>query len=127
MKKINKKNIEKLNNLYTNKEDKILQYLYLECFNKKETNINKIYNITTGIIVLISLVVSTFLSEVVIRLLWNYFVGLRMKGWLDFYVAPMLYPSILGLGLLAYLVVYLIESIKISKINLADALKEECN
>ena len=103
------------------------QISMLKIIGYKTSDINKIYNITTGIIVLISLVVSTFLSEVVIRLLWNYFVGLRMKGWLDFYVAPMLYPSILGLGLLAYLVVYLIESIKISKINLADALKEECN
>ena len=75
--------------------------------------------------VIISLIISTFLSQFVINGLWNYFVGLKMKGWLDFYIAPHLYPTILGLGLLSYLVVYLIESRKISKINLAEALKDD--
>ncbi len=47
-----------------------------------------------------------------------------MSGWLDFYVAPYLYPIIFGIGVVAFLVVYLIESRKISKINLALALKD---
>ena len=37
--------IQKLSNLYKNKETNKLQYLYLECFNKTENDINKIYNV----------------------------------------------------------------------------------
>ena len=48
-----------------------------------------------------------------------------MSGWLDFYVAPYLYPVILGIGVGAFIFVYLIESRKISKINLALALKDD--
>lgn len=43
-KKINKIIIEKLNNLFKDKDSDKLKYLYLECFNKSENNINKIYN-----------------------------------------------------------------------------------
>ena len=48
-----------------------------------------------------------------------------MKGWLDFYIAPYLYPLIFGIGIVSFLLVYLIESKKISSINLSLALKDD--
>lgn len=36
--------LNELNKIYNEKDIPKLQYLYLECFNKKEENINKIYN-----------------------------------------------------------------------------------
>ena len=88
-------------------------------------NINKIYNITTGIITVLSVVISTFIAQFFIKICWDIVLKTKMKGWLDFYVAPYLYPTIFGIGILSFLVVYFIESKKISKINLAFALKDD--
>ena len=88
-------------------------------------NINKIYNISTGIITIISVVISTFIAQFFIKIAWDLVLRYEMKGWLDFYIAPYLYPVIFGIGILSFLVVYFIESFKISKINLSLALKDD--
>ncbi len=88
-------------------------------------NINKIYNISTGIITILSVVISTFIAQFFIKIAWDLVLKNEMKGWLDFYVAPYLYPTIFGIGLLSFLIVYFIESKKISKINLSLALKDD--
>ena len=88
-------------------------------------NINKIYNLSTGIMTFISVVISTFLAQFLIKLAWDIVLRNEMKGWLDFYIAPYLYPLIFGIGIVSFLVVYLIESKKISSINLSLALKDD--
>ncbi len=90
----------------------------------KTREINRAYNVPTGIVVMISIVVNTLLSQFLIKLLWNIVVPLRMRGWISFYVAPYLFPLIMGIGFLSYLAVYFIESVKISKIPLSKTLKE---
>ncbi len=88
-------------------------------------NINKIYNITTGIITILSVVISTFIAQFFIKIAWDIVLQNKMKGWLDFYIAPYLYPVIFGIGIGSFLIIYLIESRKITKINLAVALKDD--
>lgn len=88
-------------------------------------NINKIYNLSTGIMTLLSVVISTFIAQFFIKLAWDIVLRNEMKGWLDFYIAPYLYPLIFGIGIASFLVVYLIESRKISSINLSLALKDD--
>ena len=88
-------------------------------------NINKIYNISTGIITILSVVISTFIAQFFIKIAWDIVLQTQMKGWLDFYIEPYLYPLIFGIGLGSFLIVYLIESRKISKINLSVALKDD--
>ena len=74
---------------------------------------------------MVSLIISTFLAQFVIKVLWDIVLKEKMSGWLDFYVAPYLYPMIFGIGLCSFALVYLIETKKISKINLALALKDD--
>ncbi len=101
------------------------QISMLKIVGYKTSDINKIYNAATGIMTIISVVISTFLAQFFIKIAWNIVLKTRMKGWLDFYVAPYLYPIIFGIGVLSFLLVYLIESRRISKINLALALKDD--
>ena len=101
------------------------QISMLKIIGYKTFDINKIYNVSTGIITLISLVISTFIAQFFIKIAWDVILKTKMSGWLDFYIAPYLYPIILGIGIGAFAVVYLIESRKISKINLALALKDD--
>ena len=100
------------------------QISMLKIIGYKTFDINKIYNVSTGIITILSLVISTFIAQFFIKICWDIILKNKMSGWLDFYVAPYLYPVIFGIGIGAFLVVYLIESRKISKINLALALKD---
>lgn len=101
------------------------QISMLKIVGYKTSDINKIYNVATGIVTVISVIISTFIAKFFIKIAWDLVLRYKMKGWLDFYVAPYLYAEILGIGILSFLVVYLIESRKISKINLADALKDD--
>jgi putative ABC transport system permease protein len=101
------------------------QISMLKIIGYKTTDINKIYNVATGIVTLISVIISTFIAQFFIKIAWYIILRYKMKGWLDFYVAPYLYAEILGIGIISFLIVYLIESRKISKINLADALKDD--
>ena len=101
------------------------QISMLKIIGYKTKDINMIYNVATGIVTLISLVISTFIAQFFIKLAWDIVLKNKMKGWLDFYVAPYLYLEILGIGIISFLIVYLIESYKISKINLAFALKDD--
>ncbi|MDY6368148.1 MAG: FtsX-like permease family protein [Clostridia bacterium] len=89
----------------------------------KTWEINKAYNIPTGIVAMISIIINTFLCQLLIKVLWDVIVPMRMRGWISFYVAPYLYPVIIGLGLLSYGVVYFIESRKIAKVKLSETLK----
>jgi putative ABC transport system permease protein len=100
------------------------QISMLKIIGYKTFDINKIYNVSTGIITILSLVISTFIAQFFIKLAWDIILKTKMSGWLDFYVAPYLYPIIFGIGVGAFAIVYLIESRKISKINLALALKD---
>ncbi|CUQ59365.1 Uncharacterised protein [Dorea longicatena] len=45
------------------------------------------------------------------------------SGWLTYYIAPWIYPTMFVLGMLCYLVVYIIQSKKIRRIPLSQALK----
>ena len=101
------------------------QISMLKIIGYKTTDINKIYNVATGIVTIISLIISTFIAQFFIKIAWNIVLKNRMKGWLDFYVAPYLYALILVIGIVSFIIVYFIETIKISKINLADALKDD--
>ena len=101
------------------------QISMLKIIGYKTYDINKIYNASTGIVTMVSLIISTFLAQFVIKVLWDIVLKEKMSGWLDFYVAPYLYPMIFGIGLCSFALVYLIETKKISKINLALALKDD--
>ena len=101
------------------------QISMLKIMGYKTFDINKIYNVSTGIITLLSLVISTFIAQFFIKIAWDIVLKNKMSGWLDFYIAPYLYPIIFGIGIGAFAVVYLFESRKISKINLAFALKDD--
>ncbi len=90
----------------------------------KTREINRAYNVPTGIMVMVSLVINTLLSQFLIKALWDIIVSMRMRGWLSCYFAPWLFPLIMAIGFVGYLVVYFIESRRISKISLSQTLKE---
>ena len=84
--------------------------------------ISSLYNSATAIAVGVSLVVTIPLSALVMKWLFYYYMH-EMGGWLTFYIAPWIWPEMLGLGAATYFVVHLIQTKRLGKIPLAQALK----
>lgn len=84
--------------------------------------ISSLYNSATAIAVGVSLIVTIPISALVMKWLFYYYMH-EMSGWLTFYIAPWIWPEMLGLGAATYFVVHLIQTKRLGKIPLAQALK----
>lgn len=89
-------------------------------YNNKEAG--KLYNTATTIVVGLSLIISLPLSYFIMKRLYYIFMK-EINGWLTFYIAPWIYPAMLGIGVMCYLLVHLIQMKKVRKIPMAQALK----
>ncbi|MBQ9014646.1 MAG: ABC transporter permease [Firmicutes bacterium] len=83
----------------------------------------RLYNRATGIVVLISLILSGFLGLRLIRVIY-YVMMQSFTGWLTFYAAPWGIPVLIGTGLACYGLVNLILMRRIRRIPMTDALKD---
>lgn len=81
-----------------------------------------LYSLATGVVVAVSLIIAIPLSDKAIKVIY-YLMMKDYSGWLTYYIAPWIYPTMFVLGMLCYLVVYIIQSKKIRKIPLSQALK----
>lgn len=81
-----------------------------------------LYSVSTGVVVALSLVIAIPLCDKTIKLIF-YIMMQDYSGWLTYYIAPWIYPTMFVLGMICYLVVYLIQSRKIRRIPLSQALK----
>lgn len=84
---------------------------------------SKLYNVSTAIVVAVSLLLSVPICSYIIKLL--YFTMMQdYNGWLTFYIAPYVLPSTVLIGGLSYVVVHIIQMKKIKKISMSQALKD---
>ncbi len=86
------------------------------------SEITNLYHVTTGLVMLVSLLVSLPLSNWFIRAVY-YIMMQSFNGWLTYYVAPWIYPAMVAIGAACYAVVYLVQMRRIRKIPLGEALK----
>lgn len=89
-------------------------------YNNREAG--KLYNSSTAIVVVLSLLICLPLSCLIMKALYYVFIR-EINGWLTFYIAPWIYPSMLIIGIICYLVVHLILMRKVRKVPMTDALK----
>lgn len=87
-----------------------------------DAEVNSLYNTSTAIVTVISMLLSMPLSYLVIGKIWSVML-LRFNGWLPYYVAPHVYPFIFVSGIICYLIVHILQMHKIHKIPMSDALK----
>ncbi len=87
-----------------------------------QREISSLYNSSTAIAVGVSLVVTTPLSALGMKWLYYYFMS-QMSGWLTFYIAPWIWPAMLGLGAATYFIIHMIQLKRLGRIPLSKALK----
>ncbi len=83
---------------------------------------SKLYNRSTALVVLISLIISLPICYLSMKVIFFMFMQ-EMNGWITFYIAPWIYPAMLGIGIVCYAIVHMIQMRKIKKIPMAEALK----
>lgn len=89
-----------------------------------DSEVGKLYVIPTTIAVVASLAASLPLSDLAIAFLWRKFIVARMTGWIPYDVERTgIYVTIAVSVLAAYMVVAVLELIKIKKISKDEALK----
>ena len=84
--------------------------------------VSRLYNRVTGIVIVISLLISVPLCELTIRAIY-YALMQEFNGWLTYYIAPYVYPAMIIMGILCYAVVNFIQLNRIKKIPMSQALK----
>lgn len=83
---------------------------------------SKLYNRSTALVVILSLIISLPICSLTMKGIFFMFMQ-EMNGWLTFYIAPWIYPAMLGIGIACYAVVHMIQMRKIKKIPMSQALK----
>lgn len=81
-----------------------------------------IYLLSTSIVVIISMILSLILATFILKVLWTAILS-DMTGWIIFWVKPILYPEMFIMGMVIYVMVMILQYIKITKIPMSDALK----
>ena len=87
-----------------------------------DSEASKLYNRSTALVVIFSLIISLPICSLTMKGIFFMFMQ-EMNGWLTFYIAPWIYPAMLGIGIACYAVVHMIQMRKIKKIPMSQALK----
>ena len=109
-----------LSKLIIEKNANAISMIKILGYTNKEAS--KLYNRATAIVVIISLLISVFVSEYLIRILYKAMM-LEYTGWLTYYIAPWVYVAVFVTGVVCYAIIHFIEMKRIRKIPLSVALK----
>ena len=110
-----------LSKLVTERNASAISLLKILGYTNREAG--DLYQTSTGIVVLISLILSGTLGLEMIRLIYQIMMQ-SFSGWMTFYAAPWGIPLLLGTGLLCYGLVSTVMLRKIRKIPMSAALKD---
>lgn len=103
-------------------EKNALSISMLKILGYSRREVSAVYNRATAIVVGVSLIVTIPLSAVIMKWLFGYFMR-TMTGWVTFYIAPWIYPAMLAMGAAVYYIVHLIQTKRLDRIPMAQALK----
>lgn len=106
--------------MITEKNAKSISLMKIMGYSNHE--IGRLYNYSTGIVVLISMTVTLPLISFLIKKIYYIFM-LEYNGWMTYYFAPWIYPLTVAIGCFSFLVVYFLEMKRIAKIPLSETIK----
>ena len=82
-----------------------------------------LYNRATGAVLVISLLLVIPICHFTMMAIY-YVMMQQFNGWLTYYVAPWVYPAMIAIGIVCYLVVHMIQMKRIRRIPMGRALKD---
>ncbi len=109
-----------LSKMIIEKNARSISMLKILGYSRRE--ISSVYNSATAIVVGVSLIVTVPISAVVMKWLYNYFMA-QMSGWVTFYIAPWIWLAMPALGAAVYFLVHLIQTKRLERVPMAQALR----
>ena len=94
----------------------------LKILGYKNREINNLYHLTTGLVVIVSFLLSVPASQFLLKTILKQIMS-EYIGWFDFYVAPWVYPAVVISGLLSYAIIYVMQSRKTKGLSTAEFFK----
>ena len=82
----------------------------------------RIYNYATAAVVVVALIVTTPLAERLMKILYHIFMK-KINGWLPYYIPSWMFVAIPAIGIGCYLMIHLLLSAKVRRVQLAGALR----
>lgn len=89
-----------------------------------EQEVSALYNRATALVVAFALLISLPVCAALMKLILVEVMLKQMNGWINFYLAPWVYPVMLIAGAVCYFIVHSLQMKKIRKIPLSTALKQ---
>lgn len=89
-----------------------------------DKEVSALYNRATAIVVAIALVISLPICTALMKVILVEMMLKQMNGWINFYLAPWVYPAMVIVGAVCYFIVHSLQMKKIRKIPLSTALKQ---
>lgn len=89
-----------------------------------EQEVSALYNKATASVVAFALIISLPVCRATMKLVLVEMMLKQMNGWINFYIAPWVYPVMLVSGAICYFIVHSLQMKKIRRIPLSTALKQ---
>ncbi len=106
--------------MVTEKNTKSISVLKIIGYSNRE--IGSLYNYSTGIVVILSMLISIPLQTFIFEKIY-YMMMREFNGWITFYIAPWVYPVMIVCGCISFLIAYSLEMRRIKKIPKSEAIK----
>ena len=104
----------------TEKNMRSMSLIKILGYNSRE--ISSLYNVSTGIMMMVSLLLSLPISYYLIKIIYRLMM-IDFNGWLTFYVAPWIWPVMVALSAACYAVIHAFGLRRIRRIPMGEALK----
>ncbi len=94
----------------------------LKVLGYENREINNLYHVTTGLMVVVSFLISGFVCHFVLEAIFTQIMTAYI-GWFDYYLAPWVFPAVLASGLVSYVIIYAIQSRRVKGLSTVEFLK----
>ncbi len=88
-----------------------------------DIEIGKLYIVATSVVVVLSLLVTVPLVDVALRIIFSSYLYTEMSGYIPYMVSPDCYVKMVVSGIICYIIIAVVQLIKINHIPKSDALK----
>jgi putative ABC transport system permease protein len=89
----------------------------------RNSEISSLYIMSTTIAVILAFVITIPFLDVVMRILFKGYLYTMMTGYIPYIISPITYMVTIGIGLLCYAVVVILQMRRISKVSKSESLK----
>lgn len=87
------------------------------------SEIARLYILATSLVTILSMLISIPICNLVMKLIFKHYIAKTINGWLPYYISPDIFVKMFSLGMISYIIVAVMQLLKIRKIPMSNSLK----